>query len=151
MLEVRPCTVAEFFSAPSASALMGEYGCEASIHGMPEPIAHRPSYEAMESAGALDVLVATVDGDLVGFLVLLTVLNPHYSQVLSVTESYFVASDHRKSGAGLELLRAAEDLARSKGSVAMLVSAPIGGRLADVMPHVGYRETNRVFFRGLHV
>ena len=68
---------------------------------------------------------------------------------LAVVESYFVASKHRKSGAGLALLREAERIASDRGAHALLVSAPHGGRLADVMPRVGYRETNRVFFRSL--
>lgn len=31
----------------------------------------------------------------------------------------------------------------------MMVSAPAGGRLAEVLPRSGYRETNRVFLRAL--
>jgi GNAT superfamily N-acetyltransferase len=149
MLEVRPCTVAEFFSAPTAEALLGEYARECSIDGLPAPQPSQPLYERIEATGAMDLLGAFVSGELVGFLVLLTTVNPHYSQKLSTTESYFVAADHRHTGAGLRLLHEAERLAQSKGSLAMLVSSPSDGRLASVMPRVGYRETNRVFFRGL--
>jgi GNAT superfamily N-acetyltransferase len=72
---------------------------------------------------------------------------PHYGVAIAVTESFFVGKEYRKSGAGLKLLRAAE--AHAEGAPGLLVSAPVGGTLAEVLPHLGYRETNRVFFKEL--
>ena len=66
----------------------------------------------------------------------------------AITESFFVAKVHRDSGAGLKLLRAAEQKARALGSPGLLVSAPFGGTLVQVLPRAGYTETNRVFFKG---
>ena len=69
--------------------------------------------------------------------------------MVATTESFFVDPDKRQSGAGIKLLRIAEAVAKDLGAVGLLVSAPFGGKLADVMEKVGYTETNRVFFRGL--
>lgn len=93
---------------------------------------------------------AYLDDILVGFCHVLVSLNPHYSALLAVTESLFVAAAHRGTGAGLALLREAENVARERGAAGMLVSAPTGGTLAAVLEHSkGFRETNRAFFRGL--
>lgn len=150
MPEIRHSTVDEFFAHPDAPALLAEYAIEASIPGLPAPHPYRTAYNALERSGAMSLLVAT-DGDrLLGFLALIVSVNPHYAAMIGVTESYFVAQAHRKSGAGMRLLHAAENLARQSGAEGLLISAPAGGRLAEVLDGYGeYRETNRVFFRGL--
>ena len=149
MLVIRPCSVAEFFSAPNADALLTEYAQESSLFGLPSPQPDAERYEVLERTGMMTTLAAYLDDVLVGFLVMIVTVNPHYNARLAVTESYFVASEHRSTGAGLRLLREAEDVARAQGAVGFFVSAPNNGRLTNVMPRVGYRETNRVFFRGL--
>lgn len=147
MLVIRPCTADELFGAPNAGALMAEYAQESAIAGLPEPNPVRATYQALDQAGFLTALGAFVGDELVGFIVALTSMNPHYGVPMTVVESYFVASAHRASGAGLRLLREAETASVIAGSTGILVSAPSGGRLAEVMPRSGYRETNRVFFR----
>jgi GNAT superfamily N-acetyltransferase len=67
--------------------------------------------------------------------------------MVGVVESFFVGKAYRKSGAGLRLLHEAEKYALKNNLPGLLVSAPFGGDLAVVLPHVGYIETNRVFFR----
>ena len=67
---------------------------------------------------------------------------------VATTERFFVKA-HRKTGAGLRLLRAAEEKARALGSPGLLVTAPFEGDLFQVLPRVGYQETNRVFFKSL--
>jgi GNAT superfamily N-acetyltransferase len=87
---------------------------------------------------------------MVGFLVLLVSVVPHFGVTIATTESFFVARAARKSGAGLMLRNEAERIARGIGAVGLFISAPVGSRLAEVMGKTkGWRETNRVFFRGL--
>jgi GNAT superfamily N-acetyltransferase len=148
-VEIKQCTVDEFFAHPGASALLAEYAAESAIAGMPTPNPNAERYAVLVQAGAAVPLVAFDGDDMLGFLVLLVALNPHYSAVIGVVESIFVASARRKTGAGLRLLREAENLAQSRGAVGFLVSAPLGGRFAEVLEaHGAYRETNRIFFRG---
>lgn len=149
-MEIKQCTVDEFFAHPGVRELIAEYAVESSIAGMPTPRPNEGQYRVLIEAGFAHALVAVEGDDMLGFLVLLVSLNPHYSAVIGVVESFFVASARRKSGAGLRLLREAEHLAQSRGAVGFLVSAPFGGRLAEVLEtHSAYQETNRVFFRGL--
>ena len=149
MIDIRPCTVAEVEAAGALQELLAAYGAESAIPEIGSPNAHFETYRLMESAGALHIIGAFAP-DLVGVAVLLAYGLPHYGgrRVCSM-ESFFVAPDTRRTGAGLKLLRAAEAKARELGAAALLVSAPVGGRLARVLPRTGYRETSRVFVRGL--
>lgn len=103
----------------------------------------------MEEVGILHVLGAFRDGKLCGFLSMLISVLPHYGVPVAATESYFVALEHRKSGAGLMLLREAERHATERGAVALLVTAANHSKLADVLSRTGYRESHRLFFRSL--
>jgi L-amino acid N-acyltransferase YncA len=145
-MHIQPITIAEFFAHPDAPALLGAYAQECANEGLPPYSPHREMYAAIEAGGALHVLAAFDDGGrMLGFLALLVSLNPHYSVLLAVTESWFVAPDDRPTGAGLALYRTAKDTARALGAKAMYVSAPKGGQLAGVMAGLGARETNQVF------
>ena len=149
-LDIRQITIDDLRFAPGVDALLREYAKECGIAGLPKPKAEWLTYARLEHHGALHVVGAYLDGSLVGFCHVLVSLNPHYSALLAVTESLFVAAAHRGTGAGLALLREAEAIARQRGAVGMLVSAPTGGSLAAVLERSkGFQETNRVFFREL--
>ena len=149
LIDIRTISFADIWAASNIDALLAEYAEESSLSGLPTPVPLRDLYELLEQSGSCVLLGAYKGDELVGFLAMVVSMNPHYSQVLAVTESYFVASEHRKTGAGLRLLTAAESLAKAKGAIGILVSAPVQSRLAQVMPGVGYRETTRAFFRSL--
>jgi GNAT superfamily N-acetyltransferase len=144
---VQSSTVAEVLASPRFPELAAEYAKESAIEGMPPPAAKMETYRHLERVGMLHVISATSDGHLVGFITVLAAPLPHYGMAVAVSESFFVGKEYRKTGAGLKLLRAAEDKARELGSPGLLVSAPFAGDLFHVLPRVGYAETNRVFFK----
>lgn len=146
-ITIRHCAASELLDAPNRFELWDEYARESSIDGMPKPEVQIEAYRMLEKAGALR-LIGAFDGDLlVGFVSVLVNVLPHYGVIAAVTESFFVAAAYRKTGAGLNLLREAEAHAQAMNAPVLLVSAPTGGRLAGVLPNVGYTETNRVFFK----
>lgn len=148
MLITEQCTIADLANAPNIAALMDEYAAETSIKGMPPHNAKQELYEQIEASGSLSVYRALLDGVLVGFLLLLTPVLPHYGVYISTTESFFVTKPARTSGAGIQLLKTAEHRARELGSSGLLVSAPLGGSLANWLEvHKEYSTVNRVFFR----
>lgn len=151
MIVVRKCALGEVQGDANFPALFREYGEESAIAGLPSPDEKLAAYRAIEASGIFHIFGAFLGDALVGFIAVLLPVIPHYGVAIGVTESFFVAQGHRKTGAGIKLLRAAEELAREAGSPALLVSAPYGGRLAEVLPGLGYRETNRVFMRSLAV
>ena len=149
-LDIRQITIDDLRFAPGVDDLLREYAKECGIAGLPKPKAEWLTYARLEHHGALHVVGAYLDDELVGFCHVLVSLNPHYSRLLAVTESLFVAAAHRGTGAGLALLREAESIARERGAAGLLISAPTGGSLAAVLERSkGFRETNRVFFREL--
>lgn len=146
-LIIRKCFISELENEDNIDEILAEYADESAIAGLPAPAAKVDMYKHLESIGSLYTLGAFADGSLIGYITVLTPVLPHYSAVIAVVESFFVLKAHRKTGAGLKLLHEAERYAGSVGSPGILVSAPFGGDLAEVLPHVGYIETNRVFFR----
>lgn len=145
---IRKMSVVEMEAQPNLAELFDAYSAESSTNGMPAYNAQIDVYRGLEAAGVLHIFGAINDGKLVGFICLLVTIVPHYARTIATTESYFVAPEHRSSGAGIKLLRTAEAFAESIGAAGMFVSAPINGKLAQVMDAMDdYRETNRVYFR----
>lgn len=146
---IRPCTVSDMENAPNLASLLAEYGAESAIEGLGQPAAQLETYHQMEAMGVLHPIGAFQGDELVGFLIMIISVLPHYGARIGSTESFFVASAARKSGAGLKLLREAERLAEAQGAMGFFVSAPIGSRLDQVLTAKRYLETNRVFFKVL--
>ena len=150
MLEIRHCAVEEFFAHPDSSVVLAEYAAESGVDGLPPPHPHKPTYLMLEQAGSLRVIAAHQGERMVGFITLLIYLNPHYSALIGVSESFFVRPEYRKTGAGMRLLRYTEAAAGEAGAVGLLMSAPKDSRLADVLDALDdYREAHRIFFRPL--
>lgn len=149
LVTVKPISFSDAEHAPTIDALLAEYGAESAIEEL-RPHAMQPDlYRQLESSGALHILGAFKDGQLIGLISLIVAVMPHFGKAIATTESFFVRPAFRKTGAGIKLLREAEAMATRLGAVGLFVSAPIGGRLAQVLPGTGYRQTNQVFFRGL--
>lgn len=146
-LIIKKCTISEIENSPNVMDILDEYASESAIAGLPKPNARVEMYKYLENIGSIYALAAFLGEKLIGYITVLSPVLPHYGTVVATAESFFVAKEHRKTGAGLKLLRQAEEYAKSIGSPGLLVSSPMGGNLAFVLPHVGYEETNRVFFR----
>lgn len=145
--EVREVGVDDILGAPAFPALIEEYAAESKIDGMPHPRIKLETYRQYESSGMLHCFAADVDLDLVGFITVIAPVLPHYSVPVAVVESFFLAARYRASFLGLRLLATAEKRAAEVGSPGLLVCAPFGGKLFELLPKCGYVETNRVFFK----
>lgn len=144
---IRAATFPEIEVAPEWPALLAEYAAESRTEGMPPPKGKMESYRQYDAAGVLHIFGAWSDKTLVGFVFVLAAPLLHYSVTTAVTESFFVGKAHRHTGAGMKLLKAAEDKARELGSPGLIVSAPFAGRLFEVLPRCGYTEVSRIFFK----
>ena len=143
-------TVMAIMGAPEFPALVAEYAAESALAGLPPPDAKMPMYLQLEAMGRLHAFSATIGDTLVGFISLLVSPLPHYDGIpVAIGESFFVAAEHRKSGAGLRLMNAAENRARDLGCPGILLSTPFGGRLFELLPKCGYTESHRVYFKAL--
>lgn len=148
-ITIRPITADEFEQADNLVELLAEYAVESSIPGLGKINVQMQTYRQLEAAGILHTLAAYRGDTMVGFITFLVSVLPHYGAFTATSESFFVAQSERAGGTGLRLLRAAEALATELGAVGLLVSAPAGGRLAQVLPRTGFTQTNEVFFKGL--
>jgi hypothetical protein len=146
-MTVRASSFLELEAAVEWPALLAEYAAESGVEGMPAPTCDRAMYLALTETGRLHVFGAWVGEALVGFMFVLHAPLPHYSVMMALSESFFVAKAHRSSGAGLKLLRAAEAKTLELGAPGLVVSAPVAGRLFEVLPRCGYGEMNRTFFK----
>lgn len=149
MIEIQKVSSETLSGSPGFVGLLQDYAKESSIDGMPEYRPHYDMYRAMESSGFFHMFGAFDGEELIGFLTMLTTTLPHYSVNAGTVESFYVAESKRNTGAGMALLKAAEEFAKVAGCVALLVSAPCNSRLSQIMPRVGYRRANEIFFRSI--
>ncbi|MDR1351526.1 MAG: GNAT family N-acetyltransferase [Zoogloeaceae bacterium] len=150
MIEIHKLSPNEFWAQAGVEALIDAYADECALAGLPRPAPDRDLYDDMNTFGALRVFGAFRDDTIIGFAVLLVSPNLHYGILLATMESLFVAKGQRSTGAGLMLLRQAEQAARDAGAQAFLVCAPVGSSLEKILTQsTSFRETNRVFCKGL--
>lgn len=147
---LRTLPIVDFFAHTDSAALLTEYASEAQIKGLPTPTPDQATYALLEASGRAQLIAAEDNGKLIGMLLLVASMNPHYGVTLGVVESYFVASAARKTGAGLAMLTLAERLAKEAGAAGLLLSAPVDSRLDKVLAGLDdFKPTNRVYFKPL--
>src|SRR5262249_46714926 len=141
---VREASAAEIIERPEFPALMAEYAAESAVDGLPPPNIKVENYARLDVSGLLHAFMGMKDEAMIGFIVILGSPLPHYAaNRIAVCESFFVGGAHRKGGAGLRLLMAAEHRANVLGCAGLFVCTPIAGRLFEILPRRGYVETNR--------
>ena len=148
-MEIQPATVDELLAAPNWWALLDEYAAECGNTGIGKPEMQIDTYRMLEANGALKIVAAHHDGELVGFVFYILAVLPHYGKLVAITESVFVSPAHRDCGAGLMLIKATEEAALEAGAVGLLVSAPTGGSLDQLLAAKRYEHTNAVWFKRL--
>jgi GNAT superfamily N-acetyltransferase len=139
--------VAELETSPNFAELLAEYGEECAIDGIGMPDPQFETYRQLEQAGIVHLLGAWDRDELVGFLILVVTVLPHYGKKVACTESFFVSKSVRTKGFGLHLLIDAECLAKRLEAVGLLVSAPSGGVFDQMLGQFGYKQTNNIYFR----
>lgn len=130
--------------------VLKEYSEESAIKGMPPINPDYKSYLAAEHYGTMKIFGAFHEGQLIGILTMFVVTVPHYSTKIATIESIFILKEFRKDGAGIKLIKTAQEAAKFFGATGLFISAPIDGKLAKVLEKKkDFTETNRVFFQKL--
>lgn len=149
MTAVRQCTFDDLASAAEFDVLCAAYAEESGR--MPEfgaPKVDNAAYRAMEAAGAARFIGAWRGDELAGFGVVTLSVLPHYSKPIGCLISFFVADDARKGGTGTRIRELAERISHERGAIGLMISAPDDSRLDVILPRIGYRATNRLYFKG---
>jgi GNAT superfamily N-acetyltransferase len=144
---IRECSADEIANALNFHALCAEYAAESGISELGSANVDIPMYRSMEAAGMGCCIGAWQGDDLVGFGVVTLSILPHFSKRIGCLISFFVATSARKRGAGTRIRQTAERIAKERGAVGMMISAPIDSRLDMILPRSRYRATNRLYFR----
>ncbi|WP_250533968.1 GNAT family N-acetyltransferase [Caballeronia sp. AZ10_KS36] len=144
---IRKCQFDELAAAANFDALCAEYARESGIAEFGEHKVDGNAYRAMESTGMAQCIGAWHGDELIGFGVVTLSPLPHYSKLIGCLISFFVASHARIGSAGTRIRQAAEQYASDRGAMGLMISAPSESRLDVILPRVGYRATNRLFFR----
>ena len=149
MVEIRQTSIHQLKSYQNFADVCRSYADESSLPEIGWDGVHIDRYESIEATGLLSVFEAVDGDDLVGLLLMLVNELPHYGKRVAITESFYVLPCYRSTGAGRELLKAAEDEAKQLDAEAFLVSAPANGSLDRVIGRWGYRESNHVYIKAL--
>lgn len=150
MMEIVRMPVAEFQARDELPELLAEYAEESALAeyaGSAGP--QWATYLELERLGMLHLLVALAGDRVIGFASVLVSVLPHFGVPVASTESYFVAKAWRNTGAGLGLLAEVKRVAAEANACGLLVSAPEGSRLAQVLERTDMRASHRVFFKPL--
>jgi len=150
MLEIKQITFMELENSTEFKALTNEYVKEASIKGLPYNGTKLQFYRDLEKGGILYVLGAFLNEKLIGYSVLFPHLLHHRNIQVVINDAIFVAKEHRKTGAGRKLLKVIDEYVKSTGLPGVFMTTPINGALVDVLPHFGYEETNKIFFKKIN-
>ncbi|HVW77449.1 MAG TPA: GNAT family N-acetyltransferase [Alloacidobacterium sp.] len=146
---IEQVSVIDIFQSSEAPELFAEYAAECSIPLIGEIHPQPAIYEAMENTGMLKCFGVFSDEKLVGFATVFTTILPHYDKKTATLESLFVKAKKRSGGLGQKLIEHIEQSAKEAGCVAILYSAPAGGKLERLLSRKKYVCTNTVYCRSL--
>lgn len=150
MIEIKQYTIPELFYSINFPNLVEEYVKECLTEGLLDPCIKFETYKKLEETSNYKVFVAIKEGKLIGFITVLSSVLAHHDRVFSLIESWFVAKEYRKTGAGIRLLIRVEKYAKTIRSFATIVNAPLYGDLIKTMDkHREYKGIYKVFLKVL--
>lgn len=138
MIDVRKCAVIEIIENENMPVLRHEFNETVATFVPAAADDKLYGYIDMERAGVLQAIAAFCGDKVVGFLTVLSPSVPRCSKPVAVADGLFVAKAYRRTGAGMKLIRAAEQHARDIGSPCIMFGTPIEGPLMEIMPKLGY-------------
>lgn len=147
-MELKRVPIAFVFEHKDFDQVVIDYCSESGLPDLGSAMPALDWYQNLEKVGALSCCVA-VDGDnLVGVVVVVTTLYPHFGKLVGSVESLWLAKDYRKGSAGLKLIREAKAMAKEKGAIGVYFGARFGSRLAKVYERL-FTLVNQLFWAKL--
>ena len=102
-LVIRPCTYDDIAHGPQSGELLREYAEESAIEELKPYNPNDDIYRGMERMGLVHCIGAFKGEVMIGFLIFIVSVIPHFSRKSATAESYFVTAGERKTGAGIRL------------------------------------------------
>lgn len=120
---------------------------EGGAEGLPEGKLSHEIYRSLEANGNLFVIKALDDGTLMGAIIILLYISPHYSVKLAQVDLVFLDKKYRNTRAGLEMLKQAEDVSKRNGAIGISFNAHIHTALEELLNIKKYKLTHRIYFK----
>ena len=103
-------------------------------------------YAALEEAGALHIVTAREDGELIGYHVAIVSPHLHYKSTLhGITDVYFIRPEHRKGFTGIRLFKRVEEEMRKLGVRKLFTGTKLHLDMGKVFERLGYSPTERLY------
>lgn len=103
-------------------------------------------YERLDDVGALHVLVARSAGQIIGYWIGIIETHLHYADSLSAfTDVYYIAMDHRKGRAGIDLFKHAERSLKARGVNKIFTGTKKHLDMSRIFERLGYTATETLF------
>jgi GNAT superfamily N-acetyltransferase len=79
-------------------------------------------YYELEAQGAIVLVTARVDGNIVGYMLDQVYEHPHYQQLVASNDLMYILPDYRNTDVFKKMIRKIEDIAKRMGAVERLMS-----------------------------
>lgn len=149
MTDIKPATVD--FIMDQGHDLLVEHWEEVALNKkvmVLKPDAER--YRTAEEMGTIFCLAAWQDDVFIGYSANFVTNHLHYADLkLCSNDVLFIKKEYRQSRAGMKLMRATEDKAKSLGCQLMLWHAKESTPLAEILPRMKYRVQDIIFSKEL--
>lgn len=108
-------------------------------------------YNKLEVAGALHILTARHNGELVGYFFALVWPSLHFAQEISaVSDIFYLDPAYRPGGNGIKLLKEAEKMVKALGATRCYLVTKAATGATMVVRRLGYKKVEHVFFKALN-
>lgn len=104
------------------------------------------SYNTLSDAGILQVYTARCEGVLVGYNIMITHTNLHYSDHLyAVNDIIYVAPEHRVKGLGGELIKYSEEELSLEGVSVIIMNTKVKAPFDNLLENMDYKLVERSY------
>ncbi len=104
------------------------------------------AYKALGSSGKAKFYSARVDGELVGYFVVIVNKHIHYSDhIFAYNDVIYIKDELRDSGVGKRLIQFAEDMLKQDGVSVLVINTKVHQPFDGLMRHIGYTLAERVY------
>lgn len=147
-MELKEVSVGTIFESPEFGQIVEDYRNESGNPDLGEAVPSREFYERMASAGALRCVVAYDGSRIVGIVLVVATIYPHFGKTVASVESLWLDRSHRAGGSGLKLIRKAQEVARDMGAAGIYYGARVGSRQAELYGRL-FTPMNTLFWKKL--
>jgi GNAT superfamily N-acetyltransferase len=107
-------------------------------------------YVILENMGVFQAFTARIAGAIIGYAAFMVTQSMHSRSLrMAVCDTIWVAPEHRRTGAGVRLIRFCEAHYRAAGCGMICIAAKTLNRVGEMLERLGYGESERTYTKEL--